>query len=111
MELLNSMRTSSLNEPIRLIRGGPFVARQKSRHGVFRERPHIGMPETEDDILLRHSGLFELAHDADIGVVGLNPDLAVDNIDVGDHTVHSAYSVPSFGDHQVPIGFLVIHWP
>src|SRR5436309_2592152 len=69
-----------------------------SRHRVFGVLAHVGGPEAEDDVGLWDTGLDESWSDAVLGVVGLDPQLAVDDVDVRERVMNALVVVPAESD-------------
>ena len=53
--------------------------------------------------MLGHAGFFEFANDTGVDVVGLSPDLAVDDVEVRDDLVDAAQAIPPRRHDQVAL--------
>ncbi len=70
-------------------------------------RSHIRLMETENDVGLGDACFFELAGNAVLGSVTVDPDLAVDDIDVYQGTVDPSRPFPTDHHDDVPVVLLV----
>ncbi len=75
------------------------VCRRPLRDGKVRQLPLSERPKRQHDPTFRHTGVQQLLRDAALGAVALNPELAVDKIDMHQAPVFATNSLPA-DDHQ-----------
>src|SRR4051794_25432095 len=78
-------------------------------NGEFGMRPHVRRMESEDNAIFRDAGFDQADGNAFLGAIALDPDFAVDDVEVNEDTMNASRALPSLRHYEIPVVFRVKH--
>jgi hypothetical protein len=83
------------------------VAKAWLGRGVFGERANVRRMESQDDLVFRNARALQFGGNVEVGIVRLNPDLLVNDLDVNDKVMDTPRLAPPDCDQGIAVGLPV----